>query len=396
MKLAVNARPLLSPVTGIGRYLRGLMAAVERDGRFVPDYFYATHWSRDLGLAPGRTTSPRIANMLRSLRPLRPLLRSVQRRNFLAGLRRDAFAFYFEPNYIPFATDLPTIITIHDLSHLRHPETHPGGRVRELARELPAAIDKAACILAVSEFTRREIIATFGTSPERVVTTPLGVDPRFFPRAQHATRATLAPLDLTHGRYFLAVGTLEPRKNLVTTLDAHARLPPRVRTAYPLVVAGMSGWRHGAISRRLESARARGDARLLGHVGDDALPALYAGAAMLAYPSLYEGFGLPPLEAMASGIPVAVSDRASLPEVVGDAGILVDPYDVDGLTAAMLRIVEDPRFGADMAARGIERAKAFTWERCAGMTMQAWEDALAARSSSGGHNGSRSQAAKSM
>jgi len=117
---------------------------------------------------------------------------------------------------------------------------------------------------------------------------------------------------------------------------------------------------------------------------------------MLAYPSLYEGFGLPPLEAMASGVPVAVSDRASLPEVVGDAGILVDPYDVEGLTAAMLRVVEDPRFAEDMAARGIERAKAFTWERCAKMTMQAWEDASGARSSSRGDSGPRGQAAKSM
>jgi alpha-1,3-rhamnosyl/mannosyltransferase len=349
------------------------MQAVERDGRFEPDYFYATHWNRDLDRPPGRVISPKLVRMFRSLRPLRPLLRSIQRRNFLAGLRRDEFAFYFEPNYIPFATDLPTIITIHDLSHLRHPETHPGGRVRELARELPSAIDKAACILAVSEFTRREIIAAFGTRPERIVTTPLGVDARFFPRTVDATRACLVPLDLTHGRYFLAVGTLEPRKNLTTTLDAHARLPQRVRAAYPLVVAGMSGWRNGAISRRLESARSRGDVRLLGHVSDEALPALYAGAAMLAYPSLYEGFGLPPLEAMASGVPVAVSNRASLPEVVGDAGILVDPHDVEELTSAMLRTVEDTRFADDLKMRGIARAKTFTWERCAALTMESWD-----------------------
>ena len=186
------------------------------------------------------------------------------------------------------------------------------------------------------------------------------------------------------------------RANDDLSLAAHSRLPQRVRTDYPLVVAGMSGWLNDALSRQLEAARARGDVRLLGHVGEEQLPLLYAGAAMLAYPSLYEGFGLPPLEAMASGVPVAVSDRASLPEVVGDAGILVDPYDIDGLTAAMLRVVADPRSSADMAARGIERAKAFTWERCARMTMQAWEDAAVARSSSRGDGGPRGQAAKSM
>jgi len=307
------------------------------------------------------------------LRAVDPLLRSVERRNFAAGLRGGNFAFYFEPTYLPFRTTLPTVITVHDLSHLRHPETHPAARVRRFERELPAAIARAAAILTPSEFTRREVIAVFGVRAERVVATALGVDATFFPRSRDETAAVLGPLALTHGRYFLAVGTLEPRKNVATTLDAHSRLPQRVRTDYPLVVAGMSGWLNDAISRRLEAARARGEVRPLGHVGDEQLPLLYAGAAMLAYPSLYEGFGLPPLEAMASGVPVAVSDRASLPEVVGDAGILVDPYDVEALTAAMLRTVEDSRFAADLTARGIARAKTFTWKRCAALTMESWD-----------------------
>ncbi len=186
----------------------------------------------------------------------------------------------------------------------------------------------------------------------------------------------LGQFDLTHQKYFLAVGTLEPRKNLLTTLEAHSRLPQRVRSAYPLVVAGVRGWLTGAISRRLDEARTRGDVRLLGHVGDEQLPPLYAGAAMLSYLSVYEGFGLPPLEAMASGVPVAVSDRASLPEVVGDAGVQLAPHDVEGLTAAMLRIVEDSAFADGLSARGVERARAFTWQRCASLTMRAWADVV--------------------
>src|SRR5262249_19244544 len=156
--------------------------------------------------------------------------------------------------------------------------------------------------------------------------------------------------------------TLEPRKNVITTIDAFTRLPQHIRGAYPLVVAGMSGWRNDEIMRRLQTAQAAGQVRMLGYIDDDALPVLYAGAAMLADPSLYEGFGLPPLEAMASGVPVAVSDRASLPEVVGDAGILLDPHDIDGLTDAMQRIVEDRSFAQQLASRGLTRASAFTWK----------------------------------
>ena len=378
LQLAVNARPLLSPITGIARYVLGLMREVERSDGFAPDYFYATHWSRELQTAGGAAVSPNLVRMIRSLRPLNPLIRTIQRRNFAAGLRRGDFAFYFEPCYLPFDTALPTVITVHDLSHLRHPETHPAARVRLLERGLPPAVERAACILTVSEFTRREVIAVFGVNPDRVVATPLGVEARFFPRTRDETAPLLTPLNLTHGRYFLAVGTLEPRKNILMTLEAHSRLPDRVRGDWPLVVAGMSGWLTEAISQRLELARSRGQVRLLGHVSDDRLPALYAGAAMLSYPSIYEGFGLPPLEAMASGVPVAASDRASLPEVVGDAGILLEPNDVEGLTSVMLRMIEDDPFATDLRVRGLERARRFTWQRCASLTMQSWKSVLAA------------------
>ena len=315
--------------------------------------------------------------MIRSLRPLNPLIRTIQRRNFAAGLRRSDFAFYFEPCYIPFDTTLPTVITVHDLSHLRHPETHPRARVRQLERGLPPAVDRAACILTVSEFTRREVIAVFGVSPDRVVATPLGVEARFFPRTCDETAPLLKPLNLTHGRYFLVVGTLEPRKNILMTLEAHSRLPDRVRGDWPLVVAGISGWLNETISQRLELARSRGQVRLLGHVRDDWLPALYAGAAMLSYPSIYEGFGLPPLEAMASGVPVVASDRASLPEVLGDSGILLEPSDIEGLTSVMLRMIEDAPFATNLRVRGLERAKRFTWQQCASVTMRSWEKVLA-------------------
>lgn len=380
MRFAVHARPLLNPITGIARYLREVMREVERDGRFEPEYFFATRWHQTLGApAAGPALSPGLVNTLRSLPPLTALARSMQQHRFEAGVRSKGLQFYFEPNYLPFDTDVPTIITIHDISHLRHPETHPRQRVEDLSRLLPRAVEKASCILTVSEFTRREVMSEFGVDPSRVIATPLGVEPRFYPRDADATHPLLAPLGLTHGHYVLSVGTLEPRKNVLATLRAHGKLPAKLRDQYPLVVAGKSGWLTEALDRELAAGEARGDVHRLGHVGDEQLPLLYAGATLLAYPSLYEGFGLPPLEAMASGVPVIASNRASLPEVVGDAGIQIDPDDVDGLAASMRRIIEDAEFARDLSERGLARARTFTWRRCAELTMQAWERALGSR-----------------
>ena len=380
MKFAVHARPLLNPISGIGRYLIDLMSEIERDGRYEPEYFVAMRWHRTLQApASGPVLSPGLVSRLRSLKPLTALGRSLQRHRFASGIRSKGLQFYFEPNYLPYEADVPTIITVHDISHLRHPETHPAKRVEDLTRLLPGAIERASCILTVSEFSRREVISEFGVDPGRVHATPLGVDPRFHPRDADATRALLAPLGLTYGRYVLSVGTLEPRKNVLAVLRAHGKLPADLRQRYPLVIAGKSGWLTETLDREIAKGEARGDVRRLGHVSDPQLPLLYAGATLFAYPSLYEGFGLPPLEAMASGVPVIVSNRASLPEVVGDAGIQVEPDDVDGLAASLQRIVEDAEFARELAERGLARARTFTWRRCAEMTMHAWDSVLGKR-----------------
>jgi alpha-1,3-rhamnosyl/mannosyltransferase len=181
---------------------------------------------------------------------------------------------------------------------------------------------------------------------------------------------------LQHGRYLLTVGTLEPRKNLSLVFRAYRRLPQRLRQAYLLVVAGMSGWHTEAFRAELNALATRGHLRLLGYVPDDALTALYSGAAMLIYPSLYEGFGLPPLEAMASGIPVITSNRASLPEVVGDAGWMVDPDDEATLCETVMAVLEGCEEARARVRLGLERAQAFTWQRCAQETLEAYRAAI--------------------
>jgi len=192
-------------------------------------------------------------------------------------------------------------------------------------------------------------------------------------------QATLARFGLVPGEYVLSVGTLEPRKNLPALFAAHAGLPEALRQRFPLVVAGMRGWHQAEALNASSAAMARGELRLLGYVPDAAVPDLYAGAAAFAYPSRYEGFGLPPLEAMASGVPVITSNRTSLPEVVGSAGLMVDPDDVDGLREGLRRLLEDRVFAATLGEAGRLRSRSFSWERCARETQAVYAKVLQQR-----------------
>lgn len=223
---------------------------------------------------------------------------------------------------------------------------------------------------------RGEVLSHFGLDPARVTTVPLGVSGEFVPLGEGEARAGLQSLGLRHGEYFLAVGTLEPRKNLATVVSAFSRLAPNARRATPLVIAGMSGWGRDRVPASLAAMLDAGEARLLGYVGQEKLPALYSGARLFLYPSLYEGFGLPPLEAMACGVPVVASRAASLPEVVGDAGVLVEPRDEAAIANAMQRALEDAAWRNGLGQRGLERARAFTWRRCAEQTFDIYRKAL--------------------
>ena len=174
---------------------------------------------------------------------------------------------------------------------------------------------------------------------------------------------------LVPGGYLLAVGTLEPRKNLLRTIDAYTGLPQKLRSSTPLVIAGMRGWLAQDLESRIRQYEQRGEVRWLGYVPADELPLLYSGAAMLVYPSLYEGFGLPVLEAMASGIPVITSNRASLPEVAGDVGVMINPEDFGELRTHMQRLLEDRAEAGRLGRLGVERARLFTWQACADKTL---------------------------
>jgi glycosyltransferase involved in cell wall biosynthesis len=354
VRLAFDVTPARMNPAGTGRYVRGLLAAFAARGE--PDVLTVEATRRSPANAPGR-----IALGLAREGYWYPL--GLDRRARRAG----ADVVHVPAGLGPTRPRLPLVVTIHDVLPLRHPEWFTAALVGHVRHVLPRIARAAARVVTVSEHARGEIVELMGVPAERVVAVHNGIDAGFAPREPDDEW-----LERRFGLrrpYVLSTGTLEPRKNLRAVLDAMPALPDDVS----LAVAGGHGWHAGPIEDALE--RFGGRAKRLGFVGDGDLAALYAGAACFVFPSLGEGFGLPPLEAMACGAPVVCSDRTSLPEVVGDAAVLVDPEDPGALVAAVRGVLADPARAEDLRRRGIERARGFTWERAAERTAAVYREA---------------------
>jgi alpha-1,3-rhamnosyl/mannosyltransferase len=229
-----------------------------------------------------------------------------------------------------------------------------------------------------SEFVRREIREVFDVPDEKIVVTLEAARANFFPRSPEQRFCTLRRHGLTDRSFLLCVGTLEPRKNLEAAIRAHGQLPPSIRSRVPLVIVGMRGWLTSPLERTLSGPVAKREVIPLGFVDDDALADLYSAAVCLLYPSIYEGFGLPVVEAMSCGLPVIVSNRSSLPEVGGDAAIVVEPEDQATMAAAALALIEDGGDWGERSRASTARARDFSWQRCASETLKAYIAAVSA------------------
>ncbi|HEX2233937.1 MAG TPA: glycosyltransferase family 1 protein, partial [Thermoleophilaceae bacterium] len=265
---------------------------------------------------------------------------------------------------------LPLVVTVHDLLPLRFPRLFPRATVVHTRASL-RVVRSAHRILTNSEHTRAEVLELLGVPPERVTATPFGIEARFRP-LQSDPDWLLRRFGL-RAPYLLAVGTLEPRKNLEGVLRAFDLLAPRF-PGLSLAVVGGKGWRDGMLDSELR--RPREDVVATGFVDDDELVRLYSAAACFVFPSLAEGFGFPPLEAMACGAPVVTSDRPALPEVVGDAALLTDPTHPEAIATAVERVLSSPQLVAELRARGRARAAGFTWRSCAERTAAAYAEVL--------------------
>ena len=266
----------------------------------------------------------------------------------------------------------PSAITVHDLAIYRNPRWFPGRQPLSTRLVVPRSVLRADVVIAVSENTARDVVEFFGIDRKRIEVVPHGVSPKFRPMGGDELDEARARLGLPE-RFILFVGTVEPRKNLETLLDAWVLMRDRP----DLVVVGSWGWRYESIREKMDRLGPR--LHHLESVDPDELPAIYNLARVLAHPAWYEGFGLPPLEAMAAGTPVVVSDTSSLPEVVGGAGMVVAAGDVEAWRKALEIVVSDVDLAADMRHRGILRAAQFSWERAAHLTWRAIDDAVRAK-----------------
>jgi glycosyltransferase involved in cell wall biosynthesis len=265
------------------------------------------------------------------------------------------------------------VMTIHDVSFLHFPEYHTeANRVHCLNGTLEGAIS-ADRIIAISEHTKKDLVEYFNVPDERIAVTPLAARSEFHPRPQDQVRERVRKNWGLDEPYILSVGTLEPRKNIRRLIGAFCSLPPEIAGKYSLVVAGGKGWLSSEIYKFVSDMGAESRVRFLGYVPDAELPWLYCGATCFAYPSLYEGFGMPPLEAMASGVPVITSNTSSLPEVVGDSGLQVDPGSEDAIREGILKVLLNDELRSSMARNSLKRAALFSWEKTASETLAVYE-----------------------
>ena len=271
-------------------------------------------------------------------------------------------------NVVPLACPVPSVVTVHDLAFLAYPAAFHAAKRRYLAAMTRLSVHRARRVIAVSTHTRDDLVHRFGVRPERVTVIPNAADARFRPATDPTAIAQFKQTNNLPDRFILFVGTLEPRKNLRRLIEAFA-LIAESDAETKLVIIGAAGWLTSDLAPLVYARGLTDRIVFTGYVSDDDLPCWYQAATIFCYPSLYEGFGLPILEAMACGTPVVTSRTSSIPEVTGETAMLIDPTDVAALARALRSVLTDKARQHEMSAAGIARARAYSWEHTAEATL---------------------------
>ncbi|HEY9404371.1 MAG TPA: glycosyltransferase family 1 protein [Pyrinomonadaceae bacterium] len=375
MHIAIDAHSVGTGLAGVETYITNLIEALAASGEANRYTLYVTR-----GRAGDRFAGRWPHVSVRRTLPHTPFVRIPV--TFPVELRRHrADLLHVQFTAPPFAP-CPVVATIHDLSFEHLPETFNRRSWMQLRLTVRRTARMAAHIITPSEFSRRDLVETYGVAPERVSVTLAAAAPHFRPAPADAVAEVKRRYGI-EGDYVLAVGSIQPRKNLVRLVRAYSDL--RRRRSHDklpqLVIVGKRAWLYGETLRAVEQSGIAPNVIFTGYAPERDLPALYTGALCFIYPSYFEGFGLPPLEAMQCGTAVVAGDRTSLPEVVGDAGLLVNPFDEDAIGAAIARLIDDGELRARLGLRGRERAALFNWTETARQTLQVYEQATGGKAS---------------
>lgn len=375
MRIAIDYTPAIAQRAGIGRYTRDLVDALARvDATDQFTLFSAEPPAPDRGFPDAVNMTPRVFGVgNRRMTIFWQRLRVPVPAELFMG---NADLVHGPDFILPPVRRARRVVTVHDLAFLTHPECALPKLVAYLSRVVPRSLAAADAIISVSERTAEDLRRLLGVPREKITVIPLGVDPGFLAEVDEQTVAAVRRKYELTGPVALAVGTIEPRKNyegLIAAFEQARRSPDGPRT---LVVAGRKGWLYDGVFAAVEQRGLSEHVRFLDYIPDSELAALYAAADVLAMPSLYEGFGIPLLEAMASGTPVVCSDAGSLPEVAGEAALVVPVGDVDALSQALVRLTGDAELRASLIRRGKDRVKSFDWDDAARAHVRVYHDTV--------------------
>ena len=378
MKLILDITSVRYPLTGIGRYTYELGKFLSSSNDLKQILFWKGFQFTDSLTRPDSATmntpapkkgQNRIKETLKKNTAVIKLYHNIRLLTQKRRLAKLSDYIFHSPNFYlpPFSGT--SIVTVHDLSFIAYPAYHPAARVAVMMETLNSVQKNADFIITISDFSRNEIIRHLNWPEDKIKTTYMAASDIFYPRQTDELTPFLAAHGLNPGSYSLFVGTIEPRKNIEILVSAYEKLPDSIRKHYPLVVCGFRGWENQKLMERIEKAGHEGWLRHLDYLPHNDLPLIMAGARLFLFPSVYEGFGIPPLEAMQSGVPVIVSNATSLPEVVGDAATMIDPHDEQGWREAIEKGLEDTFWREERMQKGLERAQLFSWQRCAEETL---------------------------
>jgi len=378
MKVILAVDSIFPPLTGIGRYAFELATGVENSSQISElRFFRHGQWAGKVNsllqqsaqVSSIRTTlaSSRLAVWMYS-----KIMPAISRHRLAT---HESYLFH-SPNFILQPFPGLSIATFHDLSIYRHPEFHPEARVNFMKREIPRTLKMADRFIAVSSFTAQEMQQYLGIPANKISVVHNGVSPVYHPRTLSELCRPLAKYNLDAGRYLLCVATQEPRKNLPTLLKIYAKLPNSIRNNYPLVLCGCDGWKNDALLELIDMYSGSGWLKVTGYVAETDLPMLFAGAKGFLFPTLYEGFGLPALEAMASGIPVMTSENSAVSEITKDSALLINPHDSTSMGDAIIRLVEDQEWREQAIIKGLRRSAEMSWAVCIRKTLEVYSSVI--------------------